>query len=183
MFSRLHSFNNLKSFPLFFAVLLVSAIYPQSVQSQTTYSSLTDIPAPPTVAVGSPTGSYALSQVESINLYSGRLTAFVPLWFVGGRGEVNIPIGVTPGVQWSAKLPSSPSAGPIIPETNMTIESFLPGTLTYKENQQTTTCSSGSPVVNSTLSRFEYRAFDGTSHELRDTQTNGAIAHTGAICG
>jgi hypothetical protein len=90
---------------------------------------------------------------------------------------------VTPGVQWSAKLPSSPSAGPIIPETNMTIESFLPGTLTYKENQQTTTCSSGSPVVNSTLSRFEYRAFDGTSHELRDTQTNGAIAHTGAICG
>ena len=49
--------------------------------------SIFDGATPPEVQAGAPAGSFALSDFESINLYSGKVNFALPLLRIGGRGE------------------------------------------------------------------------------------------------
>lgn len=47
---------------------------------------------PPNATAGAPAGSYALSDFENVDLFSGNLNFHLPLVEVGGRGGMKIPI-------------------------------------------------------------------------------------------
>src|SRR5215213_6048364 len=50
---------------------------------------------PPGLAPGKATGSYAVSGIENVNLYSGNLNFNLPLLNVGGRGSVGGALNLT----------------------------------------------------------------------------------------
>lgn len=54
----------------------------------------------PNAAPGSPTGSYALSGFESINLYNGGLNFHLPLLQVGGRGAAGYTMRLPIETRW-----------------------------------------------------------------------------------
>lgn len=45
-------------------------------------------------ATGSPAGSYGISEIENINLFSGKLSAAIPIMQVGGRGEASYTMSI-----------------------------------------------------------------------------------------
>jgi hypothetical protein len=47
---------------------------------------------PPLIQQGTPAGSYALSQLFTLNYFTGRLQLAVPLTTVHGRGEASFPV-------------------------------------------------------------------------------------------
>ena len=70
-------------------ILLVAAV--AQMLRGAGYSSL-DGTVPVALTPGSPTGSYALSGFESINIYNGQVGVSMPLLAVGGRGEAGYTI-------------------------------------------------------------------------------------------
>src|SRR5205807_10450538 len=67
--------------------LTVLVLYSIALAGQTTTTSITDGTTVPLVAPGAPSGSYALSGFDTVNLFNGNLDVRVPLLRVGGRGE------------------------------------------------------------------------------------------------
>src|SRR5712691_2702663 len=78
--------------PLLLALVLFATV----ASAQTT--STTDGTTPSGIAPGSPSGSYALSNLDNINLYNGNLNFALPLLQIGGRGaagyEMTAPLNV-----------------------------------------------------------------------------------------
>src|SRR5438445_8799559 len=48
----------------------------------------------PGTAPGIPAGSYPLSDVDTINYYTGRLNVSIPIYTVSGRGEAKFPFSI-----------------------------------------------------------------------------------------
>lgn len=44
---------------------------------------------------GAPAGSYRLSDIDSINLFNGRVNAYLPLVPISGRGDAKSTLGMT----------------------------------------------------------------------------------------
>jgi RHS repeat-associated protein len=65
--------------------------------------------APANVAAGAPTGSYSLTDFESVNLYSGNLNFNLPLVATGGRGGVRVPfsLSVNNNTHWDLSRPNT----------------------------------------------------------------------------
>ncbi|MGH9753595.1 MAG: hypothetical protein ACREA2_12500 [Blastocatellia bacterium] len=68
---------------LFATVLLSSALIGTAVAQ----GSVIDSSTPPGLAPGAPAGSYALSDLDNINLFNGNLNVRLPLLKMGGRGS------------------------------------------------------------------------------------------------
>lgn len=83
----------LKSFSAFLATLLLLFVLPHFTvaQSQSALNGQT----PAGIAPGRPAGSYSLGQVESLNLFSGRVNTTIPLINFGGRGNAGGGLSVT----------------------------------------------------------------------------------------
>ncbi len=65
---------------------------------------------------GSPAGSYALSGMDSVNLYNGSANITIPLLNIGGRGEAGYTMAANYGARWngagilSTDAPCSPTS-------------------------------------------------------------------------
>ncbi len=147
----------------------------------------TDAVTPAALAPGSPAGSYALSGMDSVNLYSGKSDFHLPLMKIGGRGEAQVTMALdltperwmTKGMgavyQWWTGL--KPGYGPGVVQGRPAGVKFAgPGE----------GCSP--PVGNGTFyykytrTTLTFTASDGTEYELRDKLTGGQIATSQSYC-
>src|SRR6266536_2852505 len=77
-------------------LLLLSAISSNAQEiPNITYGSM-----PPAIAPGSPAGSYALSGLDNISLYSGQINLRLPLLQVGGRGGAGYTMTLNFDQRW-----------------------------------------------------------------------------------
>jgi RHS repeat-associated protein len=149
------------------------------------------------IAPGSPSGSYALSGFESINLYNGNLNVALPLLGVNGRGHAahTMMLGLNEN-HWRVRktydrmiddYKYSPTqywwkGGP----------GYGPGTLMGRQvafESAPSSCvhdafGNPKPWPQYTLTRLTFTTPDGTEYELRDQATNGQpLYRTGCFTG
>jgi hypothetical protein len=140
---------------------------------------ISDGPAPPGIAPGSPDGSYHLSTLESVNLFNGNLNVYVPITLAHGRGKWSLPLGVSFVTRWEVQIKPTADQTLYYPQpAYYQLPVFSPGRLLAKLGVESTTCDNGTIADTATLLRFEFTEADGTTHELRDAATNGAVAFT-----
>jgi len=60
------------------------------------------------IAHGSPEGSYPLSDIDTINMFSGGLSVHVPLIKVGGRGTAGVSANLIIERHWGLETSESP---------------------------------------------------------------------------
>jgi RHS repeat-associated protein len=148
-------------------VLLAAAVAAQGTTDGATPSGLTP---------GSPAGSYALSDFDTVNLYNGSLNFRLPLLNVGGRGGAGYPIKLHVEKKWSVYKHFEPGAGTFYyadagwwSEEGSGWRIFSAGKVdirsAWREQPR------GYPVE--TLTRVTFTAPEGTEYELRDQMTNG----------
>ncbi len=77
------------------SVILLAIVYSISIQAQVNRKfSPTDYQIPAIYEPGAPLGSYAISPMESVNLFNGSLSLTLPLRQVTGRGEAKYEITI-----------------------------------------------------------------------------------------
>ena len=144
--------------------------------------SVTDGATPSGVAPGSPSGSYALSGFENVNLFNGNLDVHVPLLTIGGRGEavaaVAVPVNPEPWIMkgtgawhdWWTTL--KPGYGPGVLQGRRVGVKF--------EGVGQSCSQDGLYHYQWTRTTLTFTASDGTEYELRDKQTGGQWIDAGA---
>lgn len=158
----------------YFLSLLVSLFVASTAQGQSEYAS-----TPPTQAAGSPSGSYALDNFESINLYNGHLNVSMPLLQISGRGSAKFSVKVPLQThKWSVfnQAITNPSTGETtyisLPEgggdASTIWQPYGPGML-YGQTAIDSPYSYN-PV---SLTRLVFRTPDGSEFEFRDQLTEG----------
>src|SRR6266571_21658 len=139
---------------------------------------------------GSPAGSYALSGLDSVNLYNGSANITIPLLNIGGRGEAGYTMAANYGGRWngagilSADAPCSPAS----PCPLWTFQTsgwanwdylYRPAGIAIRHLGQGsyTVYSNGYPqcdVYTGALTRITVGLADGTELTLVDAATSGA---------
>jgi YD repeat-containing protein len=141
------------------------------------------------LAPGKPSGSYALSGFESVNLYNGNLNFILPLAHISGRGEAGYTMSLSLNSKgWTARRSSRTTNNE---ETNITYTPQLnvwnplevgygPGVMVGRANGEGSlqaashgVCLSHNPLYQYTLTRLTFALPDGTEIEFHDQQTNG----------
>jgi len=162
------------------AVLLILLVI--SVTAQTT--STTDGTTPSGMAPGSPSGSYALTDLDSVNLYNGNLNFALPLLRLGGRGaagyEMILPLNVK---SWRVQkiYDRINDAYKYRPDQSQWVKAagLSPGALTGRQlgvDYQPTSCFGGNQHPNyptKSITTLTFVSPGETEHELRDVNTNG----------
>ncbi len=164
-----------------FAALLLTIATANHVVAQTSMNGAT----PSGLAPGAPSGSFALSGFDNVNLYNGNMNFHLPLVSVGGRGGAGTVIGLPINQKWTVEQytggnPADPKYYPNsswwkttygVPYAFSTIEGRTGGdwigSCMYNSQGDT------EPVYGRTLLRLTFRALDGTEYELRDALTGG----------
>lgn len=136
---------------------------------------------------GSPAGSYGLSDIESINIYNGKLSAGVPLLRVGGRGGASYVI-TQPlhQIQWSFdhslntfdpgygnyRWTWMSTQGSVNTEYDGLAPGYGPGVVHGKYAfRDLRPCGQNDPTYAETFTFVEFTAPDGTQHALYDEQS------------
>jgi RHS repeat-associated protein len=103
--------SNLKELEIYMTkLILILTAFAVGLAGQTANfeKTIKDGRTPLVLEPGTPTGSYALSSFESVNLYSGSVNIQVPLARIGGRGEsgyqITVPIRQ---LKWSIQKSTS----------------------------------------------------------------------------
>lgn len=163
--------------------ILYVAPFCSYAQTMPSVSSL-DGYTPGQVQQGGPFGSLTLSNFEVYNPGSGEITINIPLFTVKGRGQVAVPIGVSPTPPtWDVTANSYISG---CPSCTVNWSYSMSGTgwgnvLGYGAGQMAFRSSGDYCVVgsggaeqwNNTLTRATFTAPDGTETEFVDQKTNG----------
>jgi RHS repeat-associated protein len=170
---------------LFFSALLV-LLLTSSINAQT---SVTDGHTPLGMAVGAPVGSYGLSDLDQVDLFSGNLNFAIPLMSIGGRGTAGFTMTLRPNgnrFHWRVIHTVQQTCGQhgctitghtYFPSINWwaTIASqpgYTPGVLIGRKSGESPTqpvgCPDGTSIWGSTLTRITFSTEDGTEYELRD---------------
>ncbi len=68
---------------------------------QLTGQNATDGTTPPAIAPGTPSGSYVLSNLETINYYTGKLNLLIPLHSAEGRGKAGYTLSLPIQRNWT----------------------------------------------------------------------------------
>lgn len=161
------------------ALLLTLAL---GASAQNGDRSATDGMTPLGLAPGSPTGSYALSGFDNINLYNGNLNFRLPLLQVGGRGGAQMAMMLAiNNKSWRVKHTYREFPNNTIeswaPEENRWATAsagYGPGYLKGRQTGAGTwTCAFFTKLYTHTMTRLTFVAPDGTEYELRDKSTNG----------
>jgi len=166
------------------AILLVSAAYLRANDPP----DLTEGFTPPEVSAGTIVGSYPLSNVDSVNPYSGRVGFSIPVRSIGGRGNVGHSIVVSPGRVWKVgSTDNCPSGntncgGRTVwenPEPSATNSSnyeigYGPGFVEVRQavTWDETNCTTTGGKLENTLTRVIFHT-PGGEVILTDTDTNG----------
>ncbi len=149
-----------------------------------TYTAL-DGTTPPSLAAGTPSGSYVLSGFESMNLYNGNLNFALPLYHVEGRGDSGYTMILPLQMNWHAErriVNTNDGSYILNPHygSSWSPPRYSPGIVTGRtiDDLVTATYDCGGPVgvVRQTgyvLTRLTFVSGDGTEHELRDQSTGG----------
>jgi RHS repeat-associated protein len=172
---RAHSFS---IFGRLFALALALAFMAGTSRAQTG----TDGTTPSGLAPGSPSGSYALSGFEDVNLFNGNLNFHLPLLGVGGRGSARHTMTLAVNQKWTVEQSVNDMTGayhnvPLEFWWNGINPGYGPGVLQGRHGGDGSLRCGVSPgfyyVVTKTLTRLTFTASDGTEYELRDQQTGG----------
>jgi hypothetical protein len=167
-------------------ILILTAILRTETFAQTIYSAL-DGMTPVGLEPGSPTGSYALSGLDTINLYNGSSNVTIPLLQIGGRGEAGYTMVARYAVQWEGTgfIPDEPSqdcsqGGPCWAIAPTEPFNYRPASIGIRHLvrfvQPVLINGSSSPscwVNGTTLARIAITFADGTEMTLIDTVVGG----------
>lgn len=155
--------------------VLVTMLFAVSLMVDVQAQGSTDGTTPLGLSPGSPTGSYALSDFDVVNLYNGSLNFRLPIYQIAGRGGASYAITLQVQKKWTVHSQFEPGVGYFY---------YADGTW-WSENgvgwildagrvdirtgyrEQPT----GFPVEG--LTRVTFTAPDGTEYEFRDQLTNG----------
>ena len=164
-------------------------------------SGITDARTPAEIGAGVPSSSYALSQIESIDPYSGSVHVHIPLLTFGGRGNAKFTINLVIQHLWLArgsqdangnphlaaypssgaelKTPNNPGGYPFGNATHASAGQVI-GRTTLDATRGSLTCTGATQKANGfqfyygkILTRLTYIDSIGNEHELVDTLTNG----------
>ncbi len=174
--SRARAIRNL------FAGAALLILFVNGAGAQTT--STTDGTTPSGIAPGSPSGSYALTNLDNINLYNGNLNIALPVLQIGGRGaagyEMTLPLNVK---SWHVQKIYDPinDAYKYRPTQNQWVmgAGLSPGALTGRQlgvDYQPTSCFGGTQRPNyptKGITTLTFVSSGETEQELRDLGTNG----------
>ena len=177
--------------------LLCAAAGPALCQSVPGMSPAVPGSTPASVAPGTPAGSYALSDLETIDLYSGKVNFIVPIRDIASRGSagyrMTVPVqrGWTVGqvmvgatnelLALSTETPDT-SFGALASEPDVALEPYVPGYMVFRSVAYSAatpvTCPDGGKVVASsnghTLTKVVFLEPDGTETEFVDQAYGGA---------
>lgn len=136
---------------------------------------------PPALAPGTPTGTFPVSGIDQVNLFSGNLSVNIPLLQVGGRGDASYTIPLTIERRWYSQRSCIYNG---YCTNSLQLEHFRdglfsPGKIEVRHVEERTTECAGGPqnqVPLSTVTKIVFTGPDGTEHELRDEATGGKVA-------
>jgi YD repeat-containing protein len=142
---------------------------------------ITDGSTPLGVAPGAPTGSYTLSDFDSVNLYNGSLNFRLPLVKIAGRGGAGFTMVMRIEKKWLVdKEPGLGQPNRYTPNPNWWgLDGQEPiysvGKLEMRQGGSRDFFNSNPCgfIHSKTLTRLTFTAPDGTEFELRDQSTNG----------
>lgn len=165
-----------------------------SAGAQVSVTSPRDGSTPAALAPGAPAGSYAVSNFENINMYSGNLNFRLPLLSVGGRGGSGYTIMLAVEQHWHTDYWQDNEYGAynFVPVDRDDEQDFKPGyspgvVLVKQVSGQDMVCNPQFPLprhYDITLTRVIFKAPDGTQYEFRDVLTDGQVQkHTCANSG
>lgn len=161
-------------------------IFNISVAAQTT--SATDGSTPLGLQPGSPSGSYALSGFDNVNLYNGNLSFQLSLLGVSGRGGAQMPVMLPIAGKWRVSDIAIPQIGGGFTHRYLPIQSwwennerkYSPGTMAGRQaGFDEMQCPDGTKVFPYSITRLTFTAPDGTEYELRDQLTGGQPGNNG----
>ncbi len=140
---------------------------------------------------GTPAGSYSLSGIDSISLYSGKGGIRIPLLTVGGRGEAGYTMVLPLQHLWALETEDDGNGNSwqqaVSRSTPFTVlwadvPPFSPGILVQRTaNGGVAANGCGTTFWTQTVSRLTWIAADGTEIELVDAGTGGDVLSNG--CG
>lgn len=158
------------------------------VQAQIAKSIL-DGTTPPAIQASSAAGAWAISDIESINLFSGSAGLRIPLLSVGGRGGAQFRFVLPIETRWNLIVHPSPNSGGLTllsPVQEDVANAWgVPHMERRDEHEQAYCQTPGRTAVtysDATLTRLHWVGGDGSDVELVDSQTNGAHQLTGLNC-
>src|SRR6266404_157172 len=135
---------------------------------------------------GSPNGSYALSDIDTINLFNGHVNVRLPLINESGRGQAKGQLSMTwdSPAPWQIFQSTDTNGNPfyyaaLSPYTNGVNDRWGEvGSRTVGVGAGSNFCDVGGFGYNfyirtQTLTRLYLLDADGTEHEMRDTATGG----------
>ena len=151
---------------------------------------LLDGTTPPALGPAAAVGSWRLSDLESINQFSGTLRFSVPVGDVRGRGEVAFPLRLPIETRWIARtvLHNPNESVYAAPEVERDLMGGLLPHVERRDEVEEAFCvvaaGTGSmPYSVATLTRLHWIESDGRDVELVDTSTrDGAFSFTGLNC-
>jgi RHS repeat-associated protein len=141
------------------------------------------------MAAGAPAGSYSLSDLDDVNLFSGNLSFAIPLIKIGGRGSAGYTMTLRPNenrFHWRVIHQIQRTCGQYgctitghtyFPSINWWASfasqpGYSPGVVVGRKSGINPTqpggCPNGTSVWSSTLTRISFITGDGTEYELRD---------------
>src|SRR5437867_2894892 len=155
---------------LWAAALLVAL---QAGEAGAQAKSPTDGFTPLAMTPGAPSGSFALSGFENVNLFNGNLSFHLPLLHVGGRGEAGYTMTLTVerrvNFRFSHQASGHDTRGIYMPQFNWFdhYPGFSPGVMSARKASQEVV---GGVVggLETALQRLTFTAADGTEYEFRD---------------
>ncbi|HYV24763.1 MAG TPA: RHS repeat-associated core domain-containing protein [Pyrinomonadaceae bacterium] len=166
---RIHVFR-----ALFFVITILCFVGMASGQT-----SSTDGATPLRLTPGSPSGSYALSDLDTVNLYNGNLSFHLPLLAVGGRGDAGYTMTVPIESHWRVLDRSNDNQEIFLPTDqpwNGINPNYGPAVLTGRA--AAASFGNGAPcgfpnTSYQSLTRLTFILADGTEYEFRDQGTGG----------
>jgi RHS repeat-associated protein len=155
--------------------LLLAVVLVQFVPYGASAQNVLDDTTPPGQAPGAPSGSFAISGFETVNVFNGHLNFRLPLLKVNGRGGVAYVSALPIEQRWT--VDHDPFTGVYhFPNYNWWTglrPGYGPGVL--QGRQMSEGCPEGFGVTQGTT-RLTFTASDGTEFELRDQIYGGQVA-------
>lgn len=143
-------------------------------------------------APGTPAGTYALDNLESINYFNGRVHFGLPLLKVGGRGGVQQTVKLTIDPQWPTQGKGCPGCSGYLPlwvGRHDYEAGYGPGVLeAMVEGNMPQNVDCGNTLVgvyanDKARTTLRFKTSEGTEYTLVDTIYEGQVKDVGDSCG
>ncbi len=145
-----------------------------SLSEKTFSQTNTQSRTPTAMAPGAPVGSYALNDLETVNLYNGNLNFSLPFLAIGGRGSAGYTMTLPIEHRWQVNRDDSTPGytffSPVYEWWTGDKPGYSPGIVRVRQAMED--CQGfGQPIL--TNSNLTFTATNGTEIELKDTIAYG----------